>query len=115
MSGEVWQEPALAPHEPVQRPRDERRELFTRVWSSIDWPVSQATVTLPVREELARITGVFVTTPSATSDHSMRVGAAVARGAAVRQAGRREVARPFRRRDLETAGELADVHRRRRI
>ncbi len=74
-------------------------------------PVSQVTVA-PVLEKLARISGVSVTIPSANSDHSSRPGAAFARGTAVRLAGRREVARPFRGRDLETAGELADVHRR---
>ena len=78
-------------------------------------PVSEGDSCSPLLEEPARITGVLVTLPSANSDHSFRAGAAFARGAAVRPAGRREVARPFRGRDLETAGELADVHRRRRV
>jgi hypothetical protein len=95
-------------------PRREERVVHTGL--VIDrLSVFQATVTLSVWGELARITGVFVTTPSATSDNSMRVGADLARGTAVRNAGRREVARPFRRRDLEKAGELADVHCRRRF
>jgi hypothetical protein len=78
-------------------------------------PVSRGDSCSRVLEEPARIPGVFVTMASANSDHSFRAGAAFARGTAVRLAGRREVARPLRGRDLETAGELADVHRRRRV
>ena len=68
-------------------------------------PVSQATVALPVLEELTRITGVFVRTSNTKSDHSTRA-AAVARATAVRMAGRREVARPFRRLTLKQAANL---------
>jgi len=68
---------------------------------------------VPVLETLTRIKDVFLTRPSGRNDHSFRAGAVFARGTAVRLSGRREVARPFRGRDLETAGELADVHRRR--
>jgi hypothetical protein len=53
--------------------------------------------------------------PSASSEGSFGVTAASARGTAGRLAGRREVARPFRGHFLETAGELADVHPRRRV
>jgi hypothetical protein len=58
---------------------------------------------------------MFVTIPSANSDHSFRAGNAFAHGTAVRLAGRREVARPYCARDLEKAGELAGVHSRRRV
>jgi hypothetical protein len=78
-------------------------------------PVFEATAARPVPEELAGITGVLVTKPSATCDQPSRAGTAFFRSTAGRLAGRREVARRVRRRDLETAGELADVHRRRRI
>jgi hypothetical protein len=68
-----------------------------------------------VMEELARIQGVLVRTPSAKSDHSSRARAALVHGTAATTGGRKEVAWQFRRRDLEKAGEPADVHRRRRF